>query len=95
MHTIDTIIPAVADFASRHGILPSTVVRKATGNPRLYRRLKKRAEQLEEDIVRIAQFMAAADLKRKVEQESLEQCQQNTAEPATGGSPESLTGEAS
>lgn len=58
MHTIDTIIPAVEDFAARHGVLPATVVRKATGNPRLYDRLKERAAKLEEDIVRIARFMA-------------------------------------
>lgn len=58
MHTIDTIIPAVEAFAARHGVLPSTVVRKATGNPRLYDRLKDRAARVEEDIARIARFMA-------------------------------------
>jgi len=58
MHTIDSIIPAVEAFAARHDVLPSTVVRNATGNPRLYERLKARAAKLEEDIERISRFMA-------------------------------------
>ncbi len=58
MHTIDTIIPAVEAFAERHGVLPATVVRKATGNPRLYERLKSRLEKLDEDVDRIARFIA-------------------------------------
>ena len=61
MHNIETIIPAVEAFADRHGVLPATVVRKATGNPRLYERLKARAEKLEEDIGRIAKFLSEND----------------------------------
>lgn len=58
MHTIDTILPAVDAYAERHRVEPATVVRRATGNPRLYDRLKKRVAKMEEDIERIARFMA-------------------------------------
>ena len=58
MHTIETILPAVDAYAKRHRVQPATVVRRATGNPRLYDRLKSRAAKMEEDIERIARFMA-------------------------------------
>ncbi len=58
MHTIDTIIPAIEAYAERHGLRPDLVVRKATGNPRLYERLKSRLEKLDEDVERIARFIA-------------------------------------
>ena len=49
---------AVDAYAERHRVEPATVVRRATGNPRLYDRLKKRVAKMEEDIERIARFMA-------------------------------------
>ena len=58
MHTIDTIISAVDAYAKAHNADPANVVRRATGNPRLYDRLKDRAARVEEDIARIARFMA-------------------------------------
>lgn len=58
MHTIDTIISAVDAYAKAHNADPANVVRRATGNPRLYDRLKRRVAKMEEDIERIARFMA-------------------------------------
>lgn len=61
MQNIRAIIARVEDFASRRGVSPATVVRYATNNPRLYDRLKGRADKLDEDLGRIEQFLSEND----------------------------------
>ena len=53
---IFTQIDALAD---RKGITPEQVVRSATGNPRLYERLKRREEMLRNDLQRVLAYMAS------------------------------------
>lgn len=57
MDRIKIILDAIDAYSERHGVLPATVVRKATGNPRLYERLQARAERLDADIQRIAEYV--------------------------------------
>lgn len=57
MDQITRTLDAVHAYSNRHGVLPSTVVRNATGNPRLYDRLKARKERLEADVERIAEYI--------------------------------------
>ena len=57
MHQIHDIITRIEAYASAAGIQPETVVRRATNNPRLFARLKRRAEALESDIAKIEAHM--------------------------------------
>jgi hypothetical protein len=94
MHNIETIIPAIEAFADRHGVLPATVVRKATGNPRLYDRLKSRAERLDEDIGRIAKFLVENDQGEALPDGVPPVAVDDTSTMGNGDSPESRTGAA-
>ena len=58
MKSITDIIEKVDAFAQVAGIKPSQVCRAATGNPRLYDRLKRRAEQTQADATRLEEYMA-------------------------------------
>jgi hypothetical protein len=60
MQNIHQIIQQVEEFASRHGMRPDLVCRKASGNPRLLDRLHRRAAQTEIDIARLLAFMNEA-----------------------------------
>jgi hypothetical protein len=57
MDKITQVLDAVEDYSKTHGILPSTVVRNATGNPRLHGRLLVRREKLDEDLAKIATYI--------------------------------------
>lgn len=57
MDKITHTLAAVHAYSERHNILPATVVRNATGNPRLYERLKARAERTDADVKRIAEYI--------------------------------------
>lgn len=57
MDKITHTLAAVLAYSERHNILPATVVRNATGNPRLYDRLKSRVERTEADVKRIAEYI--------------------------------------
>jgi len=58
MQDIKSTLKAVEAFALERGVDPATVVRYATNNPRLYERLKARAEKLDEDLGRIERYLA-------------------------------------
>ena len=51
------IIRRVEEYAASAGIRPETVCRAATGNPRLFPRLKKRVELVEADVERLDKHM--------------------------------------
>lgn len=52
-----SIIRRVEEYAALAGIRPETVCRAATGNPRLFPRLKKRVELVEADVERLDRHM--------------------------------------
>lgn len=50
----------VERFCANHGISPATLCGRATGNARLFERMKRRAAQLQQDMERIDRCMASA-----------------------------------
>lgn len=65
MENFTDLLKRIDAFAEASGVAPATVVRKATGNPRLYERLKRREETLRLDIERIERHIGAADQQAK------------------------------
>lgn len=61
MDNISQILGEVEAFSAIHGVKPETVVRNATGNPRLYERLRARAERTERDLQKIREYMASSE----------------------------------
>ena len=57
MHQIHDVISRIEAYASAAGIQPETVVRRATNNPRLFDRLKRKAASLDADIEKIEAHM--------------------------------------
>jgi hypothetical protein len=57
-HDLKHIIAEIEALAAETGILPNSVVRAATGNPRLYERMKRRAEMLDRDNAAILRYIA-------------------------------------
>lgn len=57
MDHVSNLIERVEEYADAVGVTPSTVFRKATGNPRLWERFKRRADSLESDIARVEQYI--------------------------------------
>jgi hypothetical protein len=63
MQDIHLILSKVQDYAAQAGVTPSTVCRNATGNPRLFDRLSRRAEQTDSDLKRLVAFIEANPVK--------------------------------
>jgi hypothetical protein len=59
MDRISDILDRLHAYCAVWGLRPDAVVRAATGNPRLYDRLKARRRQTEYDIERIAARISA------------------------------------
>ena len=59
MTPIPILIKIIERAAEEQGIKPDTICRQATGNPRLFRRLKRRSEMMERDAQRILAFIAS------------------------------------
>jgi hypothetical protein len=59
MQDIHLILSKVQEYAAQAGVSPATVCRNATGNPRLFDRLSRRAEQTDFDLTRLVQFIDA------------------------------------
>jgi hypothetical protein len=57
MANLDQIIKEIDAYCAKAGISPSTLCRHARNNPRLYDRLKARAERIEEDVSAIRAWM--------------------------------------
>lgn len=57
MYQIQPTISRIEAYAEAAGIMPETVCRRATNNPRLFDRLKRRAQDLEYDLARIEAYM--------------------------------------
>ncbi len=57
MENFTDIIARVESVASERGVAPATVCRNATGNPRLYDRLKRREEHLRGDLDRLGKYL--------------------------------------
>jgi ferritin-like metal-binding protein YciE len=51
------ILRRVEAYAKASGVTPDKVCRAATSNPRLYERLKRRAEQTQADVERLEKHM--------------------------------------
>lgn len=60
MKFVHDTIARVRAFAEMTGTTPEKVCRNATGNPRLWQRLLRRVNQLEDDCERIVSYMDAA-----------------------------------
>lgn len=67
--TEQTLIKEIEDFAKAHNLKPSTVCVRATENSRLYERLKRRAQQTEEDARRLREYMARYNAENAVGQD--------------------------
>ena len=63
MDHLSHILQQVERYAEATGVSPDTVCRNATGNPRLYDRLKRRLEQTERDIQRLTQHLEDNPIK--------------------------------
>ena len=57
MENFTDILNDVEAFAADRGVSPATVCRNATGNPRLYERMKRREETLRADFARLREYM--------------------------------------
>jgi ferritin-like metal-binding protein YciE len=53
------ILAELDEYARRADTTPPSVCRRATGNPRMFERLKRRLERTDEDIARLREFMEA------------------------------------
>lgn len=56
-HHIHDVITRIEKYANAAGIQPETVVRRATNNPRLFERLKRKADSIDADIAKIEAHM--------------------------------------
>ena len=57
MATHHSILDEIERFCAATGLKPSTVCRRATGNPRLHERLPNKLDKLEADVRAIREFM--------------------------------------
>ncbi|MEP0190050.1 MAG: hypothetical protein ABJE00_06505 [Erythrobacter sp.] len=57
MNDIHKLLREVETYAKAAGLSPEAVCRAATRNPRLYDRLKRRAEQTDADVSRLEKYM--------------------------------------
>lgn len=57
MHQIHDVLSRIEAYATAAGIQPETVVRRATNNPRLFDRLKRKAASIDADIAKIEAHM--------------------------------------
>lgn len=57
MDKLHETLRRVEEYAERAGVTPQSVCRAATGNPRLYERLRRRRETLRETLDRLEQHM--------------------------------------
>lgn len=57
MSDIQKLITKIEDFATGRDMTPEHLCRLATGNPRLFERLKKRCQQTARDEQRLVKYM--------------------------------------
>lgn len=57
--TSQELIELIERHSRETSLSPSTICERATGNSRLYDRLKRRVEQVDRDAKRIADFIAS------------------------------------
>ena len=83
MKDIHHILAEVTAYAAQAGVTPETVCRNATGNPRLFARLERRAERTDSDIRRLVAFIEAnpvepSGIKVSAERHSIQEVQKDS-----------------